>query len=215
MSDATSISDFALAALITYGPLALALTLLLGAAGLPLPGSIVLLAAGAFARQGFIDWRYAWIAAVLGVVAGDSIAYAIGRMGGVWAEDRLARMSAWQKATDEFARRGGWAIFLTRFLITPLGVAVSLIAGISAYAWQRFVLVDLSGEFLWVTIYGGIGFALGSQWQVASQFISDFSGLILGVALLITGIVLGVRFVWRRGAPPSGTQVAPAPQPGD
>ena len=215
MSDATSISDFALAALITYGPLALALTLLLGAAGLPLPGSIVLLAAGAFARQGFIDWRYAWIAAVLGVVAGDSIAYAIGRMGGVWAEDRLARMSAWQKATDEFARRGGWAIFLTRFLITPLGVAVSLIAGISAYAWQRFVLVDLSGEFLWVTIYGGIGFALGSQWQVASQFISDFSGLILGVALLITGIVLGVRFVWRRGAPPSGTQVTPAPQPGD
>ncbi len=215
MSDATSISDFALAALITYGPLALALTLLLGAAGLPLPGSIVLLAAGAFARQGFIDWRYAWIAAVLGVVAGDSIAYAFGRVGGVWAEDRLARMSAWQKATDEFAHRGGWAIFLTRFLITPLGVAVSLIAGISAYGWQRFVLVDLSGEFLWVTIYGGIGFALGSQWQVASQFISDFSGLILGVALLITGIILGVRFVWRRGAAPAGAQRAPASQPGD
>ena len=127
-------------------------------------------------------------------------------------------MGAWQKATDEFARRGGWAIFLTRFLITPLGVAVSLIAGISAYAWQRFVLIDLSGEVLWISIYGGIGFALGSQWQAASQFISDFSGLILGVALLIVGIVLAARYLWRRGdAQPTAAASQPvvAPQLGD
>ena len=90
MSDATSISDLALAALMTYGPLALGLTLLLGAAGLPIPGSIVLLAAGAFARQGFIDWRLAFLAAVVGVVMGDTIAYFIGRMGGAVAERRLA-----------------------------------------------------------------------------------------------------------------------------
>ncbi len=200
MSDATSISDFALAALITYGPLALALTLLLGAAGAPFPGSLVLVAAGAFARQSFIDWRFAFVAAVIGVVLGDSIAYWLGRLGGVWAERRMARMSAWQTATDEFARRGGTAIFLTRFLVTPLGVPVSLIAGMSAYAYQRFLMVGVAGELLWVTLYGGVGFALGSQWQVASQFISDFSGLILGVALLIVGIVLAVRYVWRKPA---------------
>jgi membrane protein DedA with SNARE-associated domain len=226
VSDATSVSDLALAALITYGPLALALTLLLGATGVPFPGAILLMAAGAFARQSFIDWRFAWAAAILGVVLGDTVAYGIGRMGGVWAERRLARMGVWQKATDEFSRRGGWAIFLTRFLITPLGVAVSLIAGISAYPFQRFVLIDLSGELLWVSIYGGIGFALGSQWQAASQFVSDFSGLILGVVLLIVGIALAFRFLWRRGGTNSGAgdgagsgvvagQPASAPQPGD
>lgn len=218
MNDTTSISDLALAALITYGPLALALTLLLGAAGAPLPGSIVLLAAGAFARQDFIDWRFALVAGIIGVVLGDIVAYGIGRMGGVWAENRLAHMSVWQSATDEFARRGGWAIFLTRFLITPLGVAVSLIAGISAYPFQRFLLLDLAGEMLWVSLYGGIGFALGSQWQAASQLITDSSGLILGVTVLTAGIMLGVRLLWRRtdgGADEQAPQPLAAPQLGD
>lgn len=218
MSDATSISDLALAALITYGPLALALTLLLGAVGAPLPGGVVLLAAGAFARQEFFDWRFALPAAIVGVVLGDTTAYGIGRMGGVWAERRLAHMSVWQSATDQFARQGGWAIFLTRFLITPPGVAVSLIAGMSAYAYRRFLPLDIAGELLWVSLYGGIGFALGSQWQAASRFVSDFSGLIVGVALLAVGIVLAVRFFWRRTearADESAPQPLSAPQPGD
>ncbi len=206
MSEITSISDLAFAALITYGPIALGLTLLLGAAGAPLPGTLVLVAAGAFARQNFMDWRFAAGAGLVGVVLGDSIAYGIGRLGGVWAEKRLARMSAWQSATDQFARRGGWAIFLTRFLITPLGVAVSVISGIAAYPFGRFLLLDISGELLWISLYGGVGYALGSQWQVASQFVSDFSGLIVGVAVLAVGVVLAFRLLRRRAAP-----LAPAP----
>lgn len=201
MSDTTSLSDLALAALITYGPIALALTLLLGAAGAPLPGALVLIAAGAFARQDFIDWRWAAAAGLAGVVLGDIVAYGIGRVGGVWAEKRMAHMSAWQSATDQFARHGGWAIFLTRFLLTPLGVPMSIIAGIAAYPFYRFVLVDTAGELLWISIYGGAGYALGSQWQVATQFISDFSGLIVGVAVLTVGVVLAVRQLRRRGAP--------------
>jgi membrane protein DedA with SNARE-associated domain len=210
VSDATSLSDFALAALMTYGPFALALTLLLGGAGVPLPGSIVLLAAGAFARQGFISWPYALLGGVVGVVLGDSVAYLIGRMGGAWAERRFSNVGGWQAATDQFARRGGWAIFLTRFLITPLGVAVSVIAGISAYPFRRFLLLDVAGEILWVAGYGLVGYALGSQWQAASQLLSDFSGLILGVAILVAGAVL----VWRMPRRSNVTPVtAPTPQP--
>jgi membrane protein DedA with SNARE-associated domain len=204
------LSDFALAALMTYGPLALALTLLLGGAGVPLPGSLVLLAAGAFARQGFISWPNALAGGVAGVVLGDSVAYLIGRMGGAWAERRFSHLGGWQAATDQFARRGGWAIFLTRFLITPLGVAVSVIAGVSKYPFRRFLLLDIAGELLWVAGYGLVGYILGSQWQTASQLLSDFSGLILGVAILVAGAVL----VWRMLRRKNRTVVAAStPQP--
>ncbi len=191
-------SDYALAALMSYGPLALALLLLSCAAGVPFPGSVVLVAAGAFARQGFITWQWALAAGVAGVVVGDSIAYGIGRLGGTWAERRFSTLGTWQSATDQFTRRGGWAVFLTRFLITPLGVPVNLIAGISGYPYHRFLLFDASGELLWVSLYGALGFALGSQWQAASDLLTDFSGLVLGLSALVLGIWLGVRALRRR-----------------
>ncbi len=51
-----NLSELFLTGMITYGPPALGLALLLGALGLPLPGTFFVLAAGAFIRQGAIDW---------------------------------------------------------------------------------------------------------------------------------------------------------------
>lgn len=210
MSEATSLSDYALAALISYGPLALGLTLLLGGIGIPVPGTVLLLAAGAFAQQGFIQWPWALAAGLAGVVVGDAISYGIGRMGGAWAERRFAGSNAWSSATDQFNRRGGMAVFLTRFLITPLALPVNLIAGISAYAFARFMIFDLLGEMVWMAGYGGIGYVLGTQWQAASQLLSDSTGLVLGIALLVSGVVIGVRMLLKRRARAAEGELAPA-----
>jgi membrane protein DedA with SNARE-associated domain len=215
LAEATTWSDYVLAALVTYGPLALGIALLLCGAGLPLPGSILLVAAGAFARQGMMVWHWAFLAALLGAVIGDNIAYGFGRLGGTWTETRFGNSGAWQSALDQFNRRGAWTIFLTRWLITPIGAIISMIAGISHFVWHRFLLLDVAGETMWVSIYWSIGWVLGSQWQAASTFLTDFSGLILGVSLLMVALVVGVRTLlkWRRDqdARELGTEPAPIP----
>lgn len=206
MTDATVVaevaswSDIALSYLVTYGPLALGLALVLCSLGVPLPGTILLVAAGAFARQGMMVWYWVLPAALVGAVIGDNIAYAIGRTGGKWTERRFGHTGAWQQALDQFKRRGALTVFLTRWLITPIGAVVSMIAGISAYAWHRFLALDVAGEILWVSIYLSIGWALGSQWQAAATFLTDFSGLILGVSVLLVALVVGIRTLlrWRR-----------------
>jgi membrane-associated protein len=55
----TALTDAFLTALLAYGPLALALALLLAALGVPLPATVVLLAGRAFVRQGVStgSWR--------------------------------------------------------------------------------------------------------------------------------------------------------------
>ncbi len=53
---------------VTYGIWALGLATLAGAIGVPVPTSMLLLAAGAFARQGVLDWQWAVALAGLGTL---------------------------------------------------------------------------------------------------------------------------------------------------
>jgi membrane protein DedA with SNARE-associated domain len=130
---------------------------------------------------------------LLGAVLGDSAGYALGYFAKGWVQRRFGQSSAWQKAQDTFERRGGITIYLTRFLITPLAVPTNLIAGGGGYRFWRFLIYDAAGEFTWIVLYGSLGYGSGSQWEAISQFISDFSGLLVGVVVLGAGIYFLVR----------------------
>jgi membrane protein DedA with SNARE-associated domain len=54
-------------------------------------------------------------------------------------------------------------------------------------------------------LYGGLGYAFGSQWELISNFISDFSGLLVGLVVLGVGIYL--MFRWFRKSAPETTVV--------
>ncbi len=193
-----NLSELFLTGMITYGPSALGLALLLGALGLPLPGTLFVLAAGAFIRQGVIDWGAALGFGLLGAVLGDSASYAMGRFAKGWVQRRFGQSSTWQTAQATFERRGGMAIYLTRFLLTPLAIPTNLIAGSTGYSFWRFLAYDIAGEATWIVLYGGLGYTFGSQWELISQFISDFSGLLVGMVALGAGIYILLRRQRRR-----------------
>ncbi|HLB46831.1 MAG TPA: hypothetical protein VJL59_07375, partial [Anaerolineales bacterium] len=106
--------------------------------------------------------------------------------------------NVWQDAQLSFDRRGGLAIFLTRFMLTPLAVPVNLIAGGSGYGLWRFLAYDVAGEVIWVVLFGGIGYIVGSQWELISQFVSDFSGLLVGLLILGVGVYFLLRSLRQR-----------------
>ncbi|HKZ71346.1 MAG TPA: VTT domain-containing protein [Anaerolineales bacterium] len=194
----SNLTDLFLTGMITYGAPALGFALLLGAAGLPLPGTFFLLAAGAFVRQGMIDGAAASGLGLLGTILGDSLGYAIGRFGKGWIQRRYGGSNVWQDAQSSFDRRGGLAIFLTRFMLTPLAVPVNLIAGGSGYGLWRFLAYDVAGEVIWVVLFGGIGYIVGSQWELISQLVSDFSGLLVGLLILGVGVYFLLRSLRQR-----------------
>lgn len=180
--------------MITYGSIVLGIALLIGAAGIPVPGTLLIVAAGALVQQGILDLPSAFVLAVLGATTGDSLSYAVGRFANGWVQRWFCKSSAWQKAQTSFNRRGDLAVYLTCWLITPLAVPTNMISGLNGYSLKRFLAYDGAGEVTWVLIYGGIGYAFGSQWQLISQYLTDFSGW-LACIVMVGGVMY---FLFRR-----------------
>ena len=186
-------ADYLLTQIINYGAPLFGLILFLGAVGIPVPASFLLIAAGAFSQQGFLDWVSIAIFGFLGVVLGDATSFGMGFYARNWVAKRFEGSPAWKNARDTFEARAGLAVYLTRFLITALAVPTNLIAGGSGIQFRRFMLYDLLGELTWVILYGGLGYLFGSQWELVSDFISSFGGLLLGLVILGIGVWLATR----------------------
>lgn len=189
MSD--TISNFFLTQVINYGAPLFALTLFLGAIGLPVGASVMVIAVGAFSQQGYFPWTWMALAGLLGASMGDSLSYGMGHYGKNWAEKKLGSSPAWNSARAYFDRRAWVAIFLTRFLVTALAIPTNLIAGGSAYKFRRFMLYDVLGEATWIILYGGLGYLFGSQWEVVYEFLGNFGGFVLGAVIVGAGVWLG------------------------
>ena len=186
-------SDYLLTLIINYGAPAFAILLFLGALGMPVGASALVIAAGAFSQQGVLSWPLMAILGFLGAILGDALSFAIGFYAKDWVDNRFGRSPAWQNAEQVFDRRAGLAIYLTRFLITALAIPTNLIAGGSGIMLRRFMVYDSLGEATWIILYGGLGYLFGSQWEVVSEFISNFGGLLLGLVILGVGIWLWIR----------------------
>jgi len=188
------LTTFVLDWIIDYGSPMVGGVLLLGALGVPLPGSLVVIAAGAFMRQELLSLYTTPLWGLAGVVAGDTVVYGAGRLANQWFEKRLGANATWKNAQQQFDKRGGIAIYLTRWLITPLAIPTNLIAGSSGYPAGRFLFFDTTGEITWVLLFGGLGYAFGDQWELITELITNFSGLIVSLLLVGVGVYLLVRF---------------------
>jgi membrane-associated protein len=192
-----SLSDYLLGTLGLYGPAVLFVVLLVGSVGVPTPGSLLLLVAGSFVEQGEMNLWHVLALACVGSVIGDQIGYAIGRWGGRRAASRLGRWfgeKRLESAEGWLRRRGGWGIFLSRWLLTPLGPFVNITSGLSGYSWPRFLLYDLLGEALWVVLYVLLGRFFSDSVEDLSDVLGDFTWAAVG---LLLAILLG-WVLWRQ-----------------
>ncbi len=184
-----------------YGYPALWISIFIAAAGVPLPIGLVLLAAGAFAALGDFNFVLLFALAFSALVCGDNAGYLVGRRWGSKALDWLETSQKWNhfipsriivRSRNYFQHRGGWAIFLSRFLFSALGGAINLLAGSELYPYRRFVLSDASGEALGAIIPLLLGYIFGASWEAVGDVLGSFSFLVLA---LLAVIILVIRFI--------------------
>ncbi len=195
-------SDYLLATLGLYGVPVLFVALLIGSAGVPLPASLLLVAAGSFVEQGELDLWPVLALSAAGAILGDNVGYALGRLGGRRLTRRLGRLVGGEKKIEDaeawLKRREGVGVFLSRWLLTPLGPVVNLTAGATEYSWPRFLLYDVLGEVLWVALYVLLGKFFSDRVQALSDLLGDLTWAVLG---LVAAIVLGVLLFRRLREP--------------
>ncbi|MBP8002095.1 MAG: VTT domain-containing protein [Chloroflexi bacterium] len=185
----SELTNYFLTGIIANGPWMFGLALFIGAMGVPLPGTLFVLAVGAFIQQEVMQVS-ALLAGLGGAILGDFVSYGLGWLARAWIVRRWQNAAAWQSAHSTFARHGGLAIYLSRFLFTPLAIPINLVAGSSGYPPFRFLLYDISGEITWIILYGGLGYIFGTQWELVNEYMGNVSGLVIGLIILGGGVYL-------------------------
>lgn len=175
-----------------YGALALFLILLVNCVGVPFPTSLLMLAAGSAAAQGQMEAGPVLLAGIAGAVAGDQLGYALGRGGGEPALSALSRRfglgPAIGRARGFMDRWGGPSVFLTRWLFSPVGPYVNLVAGATRLSWARFTLWGALGEGVWVLGYVGLGYVFSRHVAALAQMLGDFTWFaVFGAAAAFLG----------------------------
>jgi membrane-associated protein len=185
-------TDWLLALVPSYGLWLIAATTLFSCLALPFPASIIMLAAGGFAAAGDLVLWQVVVAALGGAVLGDQIGYGAGRFGGARLLDRVAKAPARARVIDRarrvMAAKGAIAVFLTRWLFSPLGPYVNLISGSMRASWLHFTFWGVAGETVWCGLYVMMGRAFAGNLEAASDMLGSILGLLAtGTAALGLG----------------------------
>lgn len=175
-------TDALLALVAVWGLPLIVVSTFLSCLALPIPASLVMLAGGAFAASGDIALWQTVLGALTGAVAGDHAGYLAARASagpfGRWMQARPARRAALDRARGFLDRRGGLAVFLSRWLVSPLGPWVNVAAGLSAMPLRRFTPWEIAGEAVWVTLYVGAGYAAAGHIEAAQATIGNALGMV-------------------------------------
>ena len=176
-----------------YGlPLLFAVTFL-SCLALPVPSSLLMLASGGFAAAGDLSLPAVAASAMSGAILCDNlgywIAYRFSTRFSEWLDRRPRRAALRSRAAAYMARYGGIAVFLSRWLVAPLGPYVNYAAGLAGFAWPRFALWGAAGEVVWVCTYVGLGYAFADNMAVIATLSGNISGL-LAPLVVAAGLVL-------------------------
>lgn len=131
------------------------------------------------------------LAAVIGNVAG----YAFGRKVGpalFRREDSLLFKKRYLTVTQSFyARHGGKALIMGRFL-PIIRTFAPILAGVIKVDFGKFMLYNVIGAVLWIGSLGSLGYYLGATYP----WIKDYLGYIVIFLIVIT--LIPVVRTWRK-----------------
>ena len=189
-------NDQLLAAVSQYGAPVLFGIVTIAAIGAPLPITLLLIVVGSMISQGAMNLWWDIGADSAGSILGDQAGYAIGRWGGRVVVAKLsglfgkhARLQAMEANAKAW---GGAGIFMTRWLLSPLGPWVNLASGAAGYPWSRFLFWDILGEITGAVAFISLGWFFSDRVMALYGVLGD---LTWAIAALLAAIVLGYRLL--------------------
>ena len=169
--------------------------------GLPIPEDITLIAAGILAGTGKISIVGAYVVGFVGVLAGDSMLFSIGRKYGKaafkWPVFRkIFTPKIIKKAEEKIQANAKMVCFIARFL-PGLRAPIYLSAGVLGVRPMTFFMQDGLAALISVPVWVYLGQWAGSNMDLALQKAQEFHVyLLLGIGLLLA-FWIGKAF-WRK-----------------
>ena len=199
--------DPVLRTLIAGAAIALETSILIG---LIVPGDTIVVVAST-GTGNVVEYLALILAVIVGALCGESVGFGLGRYFG--PKIRASRFGQrlgerhWVRAENYLDRRGGIAVFVSRFL-PVLHSLVPLTVGMSTMSYRRFMAWTIPACVIWAVAYASVGWAAAESYRELSERLHNagyvFAAVIalFAVAVLITKKVLAraeARYMERPG----------------
>lgn len=170
----------------------------------PLPSELILPLAGFAASRGDLSLVGALIWTTAGSVGGALILYGLGavlgrdRMRALATTMPLVKVSDVDKSEEWFARHGRKAVFFGR-MIPIFRSFISIPAGIERMPLVIFCLLTLVGSAIWNSVFIGLGYALGENWERVEGWVAPVQNGVIVVVVAAVCYFIGARVLarWR------------------
>lgn len=165
--------------------------------GFFLPGDSLLLTAGLFAQQGFLNIWVLLPLLFVAAVLGDNVGYWFGRKTGPplfrREESLFFRPKNLLAAKAFYDRHGGKTIILARFM-PFIRTFAPIVAGAVEMDYRRFMIFNLAGGLLWGVGVTLAGYALGSLFPPE---VLDRYFIVIVVVVVILSVLPTAIHIWK------------------
>jgi len=169
--------------------------------GIPIPGPLFLVSAGALAAAGKLGVVPTIGLTIAACVLADWIWFEAGRRGGDKVLHFMHRFTRDPDFHDRRAKRVfgryGLPLLLVAKFVPGVDAVLPPLAGISRTSRIRFLAVDAVGAGLYACVYGGLGYAFSHNLDRAAAYVSRAGRLLVGLALSGICIYIASKLVQR------------------
>ncbi len=163
--------------------------------GLVIPGdSVVLVAATGVGST--VEYVSLIVAIVIGALIGETIGYFVGKtFGPAIQHSKLGQLVGhknWVAAEKFLDQRGGWAVFVSRFL-PVLHSVVPLTAGIIGMHYRRFIAWTAPACVIWAILYVSVGHSVAMSFDALSESLHFAGYIFVGVIVLFIVVMTLVK----------------------
>jgi membrane-associated protein len=180
----------------TYGLLFAIIFIETGVVLMPfLPGDSLLFAAGAFTATGAFKIILLWLLLTVAAILGDTLNYWLGHHFGQLAFNgriRFLKQSHLQRTQSFFAKHGGKAVVLARF-VPIIRTFAPFVAGAGAMDYGRFLTFNVFGGLTWVTLFLFGGYYFGNL-----PFVRENFSLVILAVIAISLIPIAIELIQYR-----------------
>ena len=178
--------------LLLYNYVALFVIAYFAALAFPVPSAATIMASAAFASQGYFNLFWIIIVASMGNIIGDNTGYWLARRYGRSILYRIGFKRVldslnFQSIEKQVKCRPALIVFFSRFQVWTT-LSVNLISGLSKMRYVSYLFYEVLGEIIQVTMFAGLGYLFGANWQAMYDLVSTFFWILIIVLILLAVI---------------------------
>jgi membrane protein DedA with SNARE-associated domain len=191
--------------LIHHGYLVILVWVFAEQAGVPVPSTPLLLAAGALCGTGHLNLGICVFLAVLASSISDMMWYQLGHRKGIKVLQWLCKISlepdsCVRRTETIFETQGAKSLLVAKF-VPGLSAVATPLAGIFHMRLRRFLVYDILGAFFWAGTFLGLGYLFADQIEDIAARASALGGWLLVLMLtalaayIISKVIARQRFL--------------------